>query len=440
MARATPRSATATSSCRRRGNADGWGGRQWLYFPEERYTEAVGVVRSAIDAMGCTDVVVHGFSNGAAFAASLYCHGESFDGRLRGVIVDDPVTDHGVDTCTPAAGVQLALYWTGGLAEQSTPGAACKPMDWTCQGDSLIGIDAYAAALGTHGAAEPEHASHTPIDEPPEIAAWLGLTTAGLIAPAPGYGRSAWTSAISGRRPRSPRPRPDSGLGCAKALAAEGVLVADLRAHAGARRRRRGGDRRRRRRDRRRRVHARRRARLRRAGDRRARRRRHPRGQRRRAAGGHVRVDAIELYQPALEQNLLSIVAMTQAAVPAMQAQHWGRIVAITSMCVRQPIADADPVEHGARRGDGVPQDAWPPRSPATGSPSTPCSPACTAPTGSPHLYGGDSARAADGIPAGFIGEADDFGADRGVPVQRAGQVHHRRRLHIDGGAFGGLQ
>jgi hypothetical protein len=160
------------------GNAKGWGGRQWLYFPEERYTEAVGVVRSAIDAMGCTDVVVHGFSNGAAFAASLYCHGESFDGRLRGVIVDDPVTDHGVDTCTPAPGVQLALYWTGGLAEQSTPGAACKPMDWTCQGDTLIGIDAYAAALGTTAQQSPNR-EHTPIDEPPEIATWLGLTTAG---------------------------------------------------------------------------------------------------------------------------------------------------------------------------------------------------------------------------------------------------------------------
>src|SRR4051812_4468247 len=77
------------------GNADGWGGRQWLYFPEERYTEAVGIVRSAIDATGCTDVVIHGFSNGAAFAASMYCHGESFDGRLRGIVVDDPVTDQG---------------------------------------------------------------------------------------------------------------------------------------------------------------------------------------------------------------------------------------------------------------------------------------------------------------------------------------------------------
>ena len=161
-------------SSRPTGNAEGWGGRQWLYFPEDRYTEAVGIVRSAIDAAGCTDVVVHGFSNGAAFAASMYCHGESFDGRLRGIIVDDPVTDHGTASCTPAPGVNVAVYWTGGLDEQSKPGTACKPMDWTCQGDSLVGIEAYAAAMSTPVLASP-NTSHSPMDEPPEIREWLGL-------------------------------------------------------------------------------------------------------------------------------------------------------------------------------------------------------------------------------------------------------------------------
>lgn len=44
-------------------------------------------------------------------------------------------------------------------------------------------------------------------------------------------------------------------------------------------------------------------------------------------------------YQRALELNLLSVVRMCHAAVPGLQAQHWGRIVAITSIAVRQPIA-----------------------------------------------------------------------------------------------------
>lgn len=46
----------------------------------------------------------------------------------------------------------------------------------------------------------------------------------------------------------------------------------------------------------------------------------------------------VEAYPPALELNLLSVVAMCKAAVPAMVAQGWGRVVAITSVTVRQPI------------------------------------------------------------------------------------------------------
>jgi 3-oxoacyl-[acyl-carrier protein] reductase len=46
----------------------------------------------------------------------------------------------------------------------------------------------------------------------------------------------------------------------------------------------------------------------------------------------------VDAYQGALELNLLSIVAMCKAAVPAMQERRWGRVVAITSVSVRQPI------------------------------------------------------------------------------------------------------
>lgn len=45
-----------------------------------------------------------------------------------------------------------------------------------------------------------------------------------------------------------------------------------------------------------------------------------------------------EDYPPALDLNLLSVVRMCLAVVPAMQAQRWGRVVAITSIAVRQPI------------------------------------------------------------------------------------------------------
>ena len=45
-----------------------------------------------------------------------------------------------------------------------------------------------------------------------------------------------------------------------------------------------------------------------------------------------------EAYSPALALNLLSVVAMCQEAVPGMRAQRFGRVVAITSISVRQPI------------------------------------------------------------------------------------------------------
>ena len=48
---------------------------------------------------------------------------------------------------------------------------------------------------------------------------------------------------------------------------------------------------------------------------------------------------ALEAYPEALNLNLMSTVAMCKASVPAMQGRGWGRVVAITSISVRQPIA-----------------------------------------------------------------------------------------------------
>lgn len=47
---------------------------------------------------------------------------------------------------------------------------------------------------------------------------------------------------------------------------------------------------------------------------------------------------ALDAYPAALELNLLSVVGMCKAAVPAMVDAGWGRVVAITSVSARQPI------------------------------------------------------------------------------------------------------
>ena len=154
------------------GNAEGWGARQWVYDTDEQYAQARTIVADALDGAECTRAVVNGFSNGGAFAAALYCGGERFEGRVVGYVIDDPVPDEGVLSCAPTRGTQLALYWTGALDEAATPGANCADLDWTCAGESLLGIIAYAAELGTAAVPSP-YAEHKWHRDAPEVSAWL---------------------------------------------------------------------------------------------------------------------------------------------------------------------------------------------------------------------------------------------------------------------------
>jgi 3-oxoacyl-[acyl-carrier protein] reductase len=55
---------------------------------------------------------------------------------------------------------------------------------------------------------------------------------------------------------------------------------------------------------------------------------------------GNFESTGIESYSEALDLNLMSVVAMCKAAVPEMRERGWGRVVAITSLAVRQPMAD----------------------------------------------------------------------------------------------------
>jgi hypothetical protein len=151
------------------GNADGWDGRQWLYFPDDEYAEARQILLDAVE--HCREVIVDGFSNGASFAAKLYCRGEDLGGRLIRVVVDDPVPDHGVVDCNPDPTVDVALYWTGALESTARPGWDCAEADWTCEGGTTIGIGAYAEALGTE-ARESVHDDHTWYRDVPELSDW----------------------------------------------------------------------------------------------------------------------------------------------------------------------------------------------------------------------------------------------------------------------------
>jgi len=145
-------------------------------------------------------------------------------------------------------------------------------------------------------------------------------------------------------------------------------------------------------------------------------------------------------YRQALDLNLLSSIALCQAAVPAMQAQGWGRVVAITSIGVRQPppylMASAT-----ARAGltaflkvlatevapDGVTVNSVQPGLHDTDRVR--------------QLLGGGTlpAAAAAGIPVGHLGDAHDFGAVVAFLCSRQARFVTGTSLLVDGGAFPGL-
>jgi len=146
----------------------------------------------------------------------------------------------------------------------------------------------------------------------------------------------------------------------------------------------------------------------------------------------------IEAYPAALELNLLSVVAMCQAAVPSMQAQGWGRVLAITSIAVRQPIATLI-LSNTARAGvtgflktlalevagDGVTVNSIQPGSHDTDRIRS--------------LYGNDTSAAATGIPVGVLGRPADFGAVATFLCSDQARFITGAALPVEGGAYRAL-
>ena len=152
------------------GNDTAEGGFQWVYGTPDELAEATDRVESWLDAVGCREVILNGFSNGGGLLGALHCSGETFDGRVVGVVIDDPVPDDAVTDCGADPEVPVAVYWTGGL-DRAVAGAACDDLGFTCAGERLLGIDAYAEALGSSVTASP-HKAHEWYRQAPETTAW----------------------------------------------------------------------------------------------------------------------------------------------------------------------------------------------------------------------------------------------------------------------------
>ena len=145
----------------------------------------------------------------------------------------------------------------------------------------------------------------------------------------------------------------------------------------------------------------------------------------------------VDQYLDAFELNCHSAIAMCYEAVPDMRAQRWGRVVAITSIAVRQPIPTLI-LSNTARAGltgflktlareiaaDGVTVNSLLPGLHATER------------IAALHAGGGDPTA---GIPAAMIGDPADFGRIAAFLCSDHARYLTGSAIAVDGGADAAL-
>jgi len=153
-------------------------------------------------------------------------------------------------------------------------------------------------------------------------------------------------------------------------------------------------------------------------------------------AAGIISELAPDSYQAALDRSLLAPVRMCLAAVPGMRARGWGRIVAITSLGVRQPyptLALSNTARSGATgflktlarevAADGVTVNSVQPGLHATARVTS--------------VYGDHPP--VETIPAGRLGAPEDLGAVVAFLCSAQAGYLTGVALPVDGGAYQAL-
>jgi len=147
----------------------------------------------------------------------------------------------------------------------------------------------------------------------------------------------------------------------------------------------------------------------------------------------------VDQYLEAFELNCHSAIAMCYEAVPAMREQGWGRVVAITSMYVRQPAAHLI-LSNTARAGltgflktlaREVARDGVTVNSVLPGLHRTRRLISLSGDAGVESL--------AAGIPANVLGDPSDFGRVVAFLCSEHARFVTGTATPVDGGAYGGL-
>lgn len=154
---------------------------------------------------------------------------------------------------------------------------------------------------------------------------------------------------------------------------------------------------------------------------------------------GNFASTPLEAYMPALELNLLSVVAMCQGAVPEMRERGWGRVVAITSVSVRQPIPTLI-LSNTARAGATGFLKTLALEVAADGVTVNSVQPGYHATDRLRNLRGDGLDELAADVPARQLGRPEDFGRVCAFLCSDAARFITGAAVPVDGGAYLGLQ
>jgi 3-oxoacyl-[acyl-carrier protein] reductase len=147
---------------------------------------------------------------------------------------------------------------------------------------------------------------------------------------------------------------------------------------------------------------------------------------------GNFASTPIDAYPGAIDLNLMSVVAMCKAAVPSMQERGWGRVVAITSLSVRQPMAQLI-LSNTARAGATAFLKTLAREVASDGVTVNSVQPGLHLTDRLEQIYGDD-------LPDRPMGDPADFGRVVAFLCGEPARFTTGVQLHVDGGDYAGLQ
>lgn len=147
----------------------------------------------------------------------------------------------------------------------------------------------------------------------------------------------------------------------------------------------------------------------------------------------------VDAYPDAIGLNLMSVIAMCKEAIPGMQAQKWGRVLAITSISVRQPLPGLI-LSNTARAGATGFLKTLAREVAADGVTVNSIQPGVHRTKRVEDIYGDQIESAIQGIPAGVLGSAEDFGRVAAFLCSEPARFMTGAAIPVDGGANAALQ